>query len=1132
MNEDNKARTQYRGQLSALDDTDEFNCSSGNILENFPYLRNDGLGQMQVHQSTGQNTQSTIKAELPSFKSFIKKEDDSNKFIIAGSTTYSDFSHSFTTVFTTPVGAAPIEINTTNQTCVPVLEKSLLLEQLNISRLTNVETAGQRSYPKTLSHHMTESVGETSNYSTQFSSSEQQASSGTLEQNVVSNITLNSTANEQSNTRDSKDFISIISTNGQSDTTDKKDDLNVNLNKVESSLADEQTTRTISAGPKIQFLLKGKLGHDIDAIVKSVRQIMIEPVDVEERLIEDFVYNYPKEIKTEPVDEPAMSASASQSMYVSPTSSVSISTSGQFTQPSWSGFQKDTLLSESSVKEVCAYSTNTVTKSLAYVDSETTTVSSEVVIKPVVRYTEPSIAEIRASVLGSSERTRNIRGLDAGSENGEKDVEEDIADRNEDSLTSDEIFESEIIQKKSDENQYGAMLRKFTSMKKTNETIENTPTAKKGGRSDPSNPFALTSPSFNDSTAKALMTTTQTSTATVIMISIMSIGSRAKLIPKIVNSKAAEGGLISIINPVEPPGNKSTQVNNEDQISSERTSIMSKLRREKWHSSEDSATANTNIDRLDINIKIDDNQYIGHGENKRWLCKICPKSYTTKHNLVAHILDHGDIKPHLCLVCEKYFKQLSHLNTHMLTHDNVKPYVCTLCDKGFTQISHLKRHETVHMGSKPYICDICNRGFAFPSELRLHKDKHMSGSEKCTDCDKEFDTWNELQEHMVAFSHCGDLQCKHCDRIFRFPSQLRDHMMSHAGSRPYICTECGMDFMKEHHLKSHQFTHTGLRPYVCPDCGRSFNQKANMQRHMLIHNAQRAYRCEVCGKTFTQPQTLKAHMVVHSDTKPYKCNICGKQFGRQHNLQGHMHIHSDSKPYSCSICQSSFTLKGNLNRHKKVKHGLDESTEVMEEDAVNFLSTISDRARESYSNYVPSDNEIDPDSRDGLPSPESRSSKKGRKSVPRKHVSRQLYDDDDGDMGSDFETERTITYSDEERENERTSGITSKYFESSETGSASSRRKRKRGAVYHVEYDDESDGHNDSDVKEIQDNQSFETNDTTLNATSETRSTRKRKKKDFGEDFTETGLEMETSARSQKKKSAKLDNIIASKFSA
>lgn len=891
-----------------------------------------------------------------------------------------------------------------------------------------------------------------------------------------------------------------------------------------SNILDKTSKRTaMEKRPKVAFVLKGKLGHDMDAVIKSVRQILIEPVDTEERIYEEFVYNYSKEIKKEPVDAVIVSEATSgynDQLHVPGTSA------GEDSQHS---FVSDENITNLSFKGVTSTFTNTLTKSMTSITNASTVVRKETNENHAVRYTEPSLAEIRASVLGSTtlQSMATFTPNFIKTEQGKDFVRvknNDVGNIDDDN----ESFESDINESKSNENWFNVAVKNYNSdTRKSEELLEFTPSAKKGGRSDPENPFALTSPSFNDSTAKALMTTTQTSTATIVMISIMSIGSRSKLVTNIVNSKAAKGGIISVMNPIEPPGNKSTQVNNEDQISSETTPIMSKLKRERRVSSESTGASGSNIDRLDVNITIDDEQYVGHGENKRWLCKICPKSYTTKHNLVAHILDHGDVKPHLCLLCGKYFKQLSHLNTHMLTHDKVKPYVCTQCDKGFTQISHLKRHETVHMGSKPYICDICNRGFAYPSELRIHKEKHIVGSEKCPDCNKEFETWDQLHEHMITSSHGGDLKCKHCERIFRYPSQLRDHMLSHAGSRPFICTECGMDFMKEHHLKSHLFTHTGLRPYSCPECGRSFNQKANMQRHMLIHNAERAYKCEVCGKTFTQPQTLKAHMVVHSDTKPYKCNICGKQFGRQHNLQGHMHIHSDSKPYNCSICQASFTLKGNLNRHKKVKHGLDESTEAMEEDAVNFLSTISDRTRENYFS-IPSDNEMDQDSRDSLSSPDSRSSRKGRKSVPRKHVSRPLYEENDAEKSNDIDTEQMITYSDEERENERTKEFTSKYFEQSGSGIAGSRRKRKRGVVYHVENDDDDD-ESDDEVK-VEDSGSSEIIDVNKSSPNETRSVRKRKKKDYGEDFTETGYDLESS-RSQKKKSAKLDNIIATKFS-
>lgn len=69
---------------------------------------------------------------------------------------------------------------------------------------------------------------------------------------------------------------------------------------------------------------------------------------------------------------------------------------------------------------------------------------------------------------------------------------------------------------------------------------------------------------------------------------------------------------------------------------------------------------------------------------------------------------------------------------------------------------------------------------------------------------------------------------------------------------------------------------------------------------------------------------------------------------------------------------------GNLNRHKKVKHGLNETTDVMEEDAVNFLSSLSERARDDHAvdgegNSLSGEEDLD-----------GKLGRKGRKSIPRK----------------------------------------------------------------------------------------------------------------------------------------------------
>lgn len=89
-----------------------------------------------------------------------------------------------------------------------------------------------------------------------------------------------------------------------------------------------------------------------------------------------------------------------------------------------------------------------------------------------------------------------------------------------------------------------------------------------------------------------------------------------------------------------------------------------------------------------------------------------------------------------------------------------------------------------------------------------------------------------------------------------------------------------------------------------------------------------------------------------------------------------------------------------------MKHGLDETTENMEVDAVKFLSTMSDRAR-----HFNSDLDTDDSNSPG------KSNKKGRKSIPKKRVNKAFEVDSEPDCSMD--ADNLISYSDEERENER-----------------------------------------------------------------------------------------------------------------
>ncbi|XP_061678736.1 zinc finger protein 710-like isoform X2 [Syngnathoides biaculeatus] len=380
------------------------------------------------------------------------------------------------------------------------------------------------------------------------------------------------------------------------------------------------------------------------------------------------------------------------------------------------------------------------------------------------------------------------------------------------------------------------------------------------------------------------------------------------------------------------------------------------------------------IDRLDINVQIDESYCVDVGEGlKRWKCRMCEKSYTSKYNLVTHILGHNGIKPHECNHCGKLFKQPSHLQTHLLTHQGTRPHKCTVCEKAFTQTSHLKRHMLQHTDVKPYSCRFCGRGFAYPSELRTHESKHENGQcHVCTHCGMEFPTYAHLKRHLSSHQGPATYQCTECHKSFAYRSQLQNHLMKHQNVRPYVCPECGMEFVQIHHLRQHALTHKGMKEFKCEVCSREFTLSANLKRHMLIHASVRPFQCHVCFKTFVQKQTLKTHMIVHLPVKPFKCKVCGKSFNRMYNLLGHMHLHAGSKPFKCPYCSSKFNLKGNLSRHMKVKHGIVDGTtegheppqdtegpEEYQEESFEF-SERENRASNNNANNTPDISKLSP----------------------------------------------------------------------------------------------------------------------------------------------------------------------------
>lgn len=55
-------------------------------------------------------------------------------------------------------------------------------------------------------------------------------------------------------------------------------------------------------------------------------------------------------------------------------------------------------------------------------------------------------------------------------------------------------------------------------------------------------------------------------------------------------------------------------------------------------------------------------------EKNPYVCNICGKDYTLKHNLKRHIASHSGVKPFPCKVCGKYFKRKDTCLDHERSH--------------------------------------------------------------------------------------------------------------------------------------------------------------------------------------------------------------------------------------------------------------------------------------------------------------------------------------------------------------------------------------------------------------------------------------------------------------------------------
>ena len=104
------------------------------------------------------------------------------------------------------------------------------------------------------------------------------------------------------------------------------------------------------------------------------------------------------------------------------------------------------------------------------------------------------------------------------------------------------------------------------------------------------------------------------------------------------------------------------------------------------------------------------------------------------------------------------------------------------------------------------------------------------------------------------------------------------------------CSQCNKEFSSRGNLNQHMQLHTGQFRHHCLICRKGFNATSHYKIHMRSHEGVK-YHCDYCAKPFVNKQRYRYHLSVHTGQYRFKCNMCEKGFNDRRKYENHVSSH-------------------------------------------------------------------------------------------------------------------------------------------------------------------------------------------------------------------------------------------------